>query len=234
MPGYVKVHKENAKRPPNKSKSLVNDDPKQNVVLCDGGMPYFEPPEYDYRDLTWQTVNPNEEEVDEGVNTDEAPAPDLDTPEPPPAGGNTNEPVECPPLNARSIGDISASGKEKIKEYKLTPDGRICETIWEPVPVVEQYLPSIYGNSNNYSNYWCCGDDICPTCQTPSGFSFEGDKTCGKEGSRESEEDSWEEGEGSISSGASIETEGSDCCCEGCSEVEGGVNLSWVSHVYEA
>ena len=32
MPGCVKVHKENAKRPPNKSKSLVNDDPKQNVV----------------------------------------------------------------------------------------------------------------------------------------------------------------------------------------------------------
>ena len=143
MPGCVKVHKENAKRPPNKSKSLVNDDPKQNVVLCDGGMPYFEPPEYDYRDLTWQTVNPNEEEVDEGVNTDEPPAPDLDTPEPPPAGGDTNKPVECPPLNARRVGDISANGKEKIKEYKLTPDGRICETIWEPVPVVEQYLPAM-------------------------------------------------------------------------------------------
>ena len=143
MPGCVKVHKENAKRPPNKSKSLVNDDPKQNVVLCDGGMPYFEPPEYDYRDLTWQTVNPNKEEVDEGVNTDEPPAPDLDTPEPPPAGGNTNEPVECPPLNARRVGDISANGKEMIKEYKLTPDGRICETIWEPVPVVEQYLPAM-------------------------------------------------------------------------------------------
>ena len=143
MPGCVKVHKENAKRPPNKSKSLVNDDPKQNVVLCDGGMPYFEPPEYDYRDLTWQTVNPEKEEVDEGVNTDEPPAPDLDTPEPPPAGGNTNEPVECPPINARRVGDISANGKEKIKEYKLTPDGRICETIWEPVPVVEQYLPAM-------------------------------------------------------------------------------------------
>ena len=88
-------------------------------------------------------IGRNKEEVDEGVNTDEPPAPDLDTPEPPPAGGNTNEPVECPPLNARRIGDISASGKEKIKEYKLTPDGRICETIWEPVPVVEQYLPAM-------------------------------------------------------------------------------------------
>ena len=31
----------------------------------------------------------------------------------------------------------------KIKEYKLTVDGKVCETIWEPVPTVEQYLPSV-------------------------------------------------------------------------------------------
>ena len=143
MPGCVRVHKENAKNPNNKNKQLVNDDPKQNVVLCDNGMPYYQPPEYDYRELSWQTVNPNEEEVDEGVNTDEPPAPDLDTPEPPPAGGNRDEPIECPPLNARRVGDLSTNGKERIKEYKLTPDGRVCETIWEPVPTMDQYLPSI-------------------------------------------------------------------------------------------
>ena len=143
MPGCVRVHKENAKNPNNKNKQLVNDDPKQNVVLCDNGMPYYQPPEYDYRELSWQTVNPNEEEVDEGVNTDEPPAPDLDTPEPPPAGGNRDEPIECPPLNARRVGDLSTNGLERIKEYKLTPDGRVCETIWEPVPTMDQYLPSI-------------------------------------------------------------------------------------------
>ena len=143
MPGCVRVHKENAKNPNNKNKQLVNDDPKQNVVLCDNGMPYYEPPEYDYRDLSWTTVNTNEEEVDEGVNTEEPPAPDLDTPEPPPAGGNTNEPIECPPLNARRVGDLSTNGQERIKEYKLTPDGRVCETIWEPVPTLDQFLPSI-------------------------------------------------------------------------------------------
>ena len=143
MPGCVRVHKENAKNPNNKNKQLVNDDPKQNVVLCDNGMPYYQPPEYDYRELSWQTVNPNEEEVDEGVNTDEPPAPDLDTPEPPPAGGNRDEPIECPPLNARRVGDLSTNGKERIKEYKLTPDGRVCETIWEPVPTMDQYLPAM-------------------------------------------------------------------------------------------
>ena len=66
MPGCVKVHKENAQKDPSRNKMLVNDDPKQNVVLCDNGMPYYEPPDYDYRELTWTTVNTEPEEA-EGV-----------------------------------------------------------------------------------------------------------------------------------------------------------------------
>ena len=143
MPGCVKVHKENAKNPNNKNKQLVNDDPKQNVVLCDGGMPYYEPPDYDYRELSWQTVNPNKEEVDEGVNTDEPPAPDIDTPEPPPTGPNTAGDIECPPPNARRIGDLNQAGTEKVVGYKLSVDKKICITEWEEVPFMEQYLPSV-------------------------------------------------------------------------------------------
>ena len=143
MPGCVKVSKENnTKFEGNKNKMLVNDDPKGNVVLCDAGAPYYEPPDYDYRELTWQTITQPQDEV-EGVDTgDTPPAPDLDTPEPPPTGGGEEE-VECPPINARRIGDLNQEGTEKVKEYKLTPDGKICETIWEPVPVVEQFLPSV-------------------------------------------------------------------------------------------
>ena len=63
MPGCVKVNKENAKNPANKNKQLVNDDPKHNEVLCDGGMPYYEPPEYDARELSWQTVYVEPEEA---------------------------------------------------------------------------------------------------------------------------------------------------------------------------
>jgi len=143
MPGCVKVHKENAKNPKNKNNQLVNDDPKQNVVLCDAGMPYYQPPDYDYRELTWQTIYQEQEQAD-GLDTgDTPPTPDLDTPEPPPAGGNKDEPVECPPKNARRIGDRNQKGDEQVKEYKLTPDGKICETIWEPVPFVDQYLPTV-------------------------------------------------------------------------------------------
>ena len=143
MPGCVKVHKENAKNPNNKSKQLVNDDPKQNVVLCDNGMPYYEPPNYVYRELSWMTVNPNEEEVDEGINTDEPPAPDIDTPEPPPTGPNTASDIECPPPNARRIGDLNQAGTEKVTGYKLSVDKKVCITEWEEIGFAEQYLPSI-------------------------------------------------------------------------------------------
>ena len=142
MPGCVKVHKQNTGRDPSLNKNLVNDDPKGNVVLCDAGMPYYEPPNYDARELTWQTVTPDQEDGDEGVDTGD---PDLSTPETPgaPDTPTTDGPIECPPLNARRIGDRNQKGDEQVKEYKLTPDGKICETIWEPVPAVEQYLPSV-------------------------------------------------------------------------------------------
>ena len=141
MPGCVKVNKENAKNPANKNKQLVNDDPKQNVVLCDGGMPYYEPPEYDARELSWQTVYVEPEEAG-GIDAGEPltpPSPDV---EPPKTPGDNKKEVECPPKNARRIGDRNQKGDEQIKEYKLTPDGLICETIWEPVPTVEQFVPN--------------------------------------------------------------------------------------------
>ena len=56
MPGCVTVHKENAKRDPSRNKMLVNDDPKGQTTVCDAGMPYYQPPDYDYRELSWQTV----------------------------------------------------------------------------------------------------------------------------------------------------------------------------------
>ena len=142
MPGCVKVHKENVKRDPSRNKNLVNDDPKGNVVLCDSGMPYYEPPNYDARELTWQTVYQPQEEVEEGVDVGDVET-DFETPSPPEIPPETAGEVECPPPNARRIGDRNQKGDEQVKEYKLTPDGKICETIWEPVPPVEQFLPTV-------------------------------------------------------------------------------------------
>ena len=142
MPGCVKVHKENAKNPKNKNKMLVDDDPKGNTVLCDAGAPYYEPAEYDYRDLTWQTITQDPPEP-EGIDAGEPPTPEFDTPEPPTTPPQTAEDVECPPPNARRIGDLNQAGTEKVTGYKLTPDGKICETQWEALGFAEQYLPSV-------------------------------------------------------------------------------------------
>ena len=142
MPGCVKVSKENNySSPNNRNKQLVDDDPKGNTVLCDAGAPFYEAANYDARELSWQTVYQNEPEA-EGIDVGEPPTPEVNTPEPPPTN-RPKEEVECPPINARRIGDLNAAGTERVKEYKLTPDKLICETVWEPVPTMEQFVPSI-------------------------------------------------------------------------------------------
>ena len=144
MPGCVKVHKENAKNPKNRNKMLVDNDPKGNTVLCDAGAPYYEPAEYDYRGLTWQDLSPVSDEVPEGVDTGDPPTPEIpDAPSPPESSPETAEDVECPPPNARRIGDLNQAGTEKVVGYELTPDGKICETQWEALGFAEKYLPSV-------------------------------------------------------------------------------------------
>jgi len=144
MPGCVKVHKENVKQG-SRNKMLVDDDPKGNTVLCDAGAPYYTPADYDYRGLTWQTISTESDEAPEGIDTGEPPAPEIpDPPGAPETPGNTAEgPVECPPPNARRIGDLNQAGTEKVTGYKLTPDGKVCETQWETLGFTEQYLPSV-------------------------------------------------------------------------------------------
>ena len=144
MPGCVKVHKENVKQR-SRNKMLVDDDPKGNTVLCDAGAPYYDPVIYDSRELMWRSLNTDSDEVPQGVDTGEPPAPEIPSAPPTPDTnvGGIEKSVECPPVNARRIGDLNQAGTEKIKEYKLTPDGKICETIWEPISIMEQYLPSV-------------------------------------------------------------------------------------------
>ena len=146
MPGCVKMHKENASSG-NKSSSLVNDDPDQNVVLCDGGMPYFEPPDYQADELNWQTVYGEPEEQVSGVDTGEplgAPEADVEPPETP----TEDKEVPCPgPANLR-VGDITQAGDERVTGHQLiedpnNPKAQICETIYESTTAVEKFLPSV-------------------------------------------------------------------------------------------
>ena len=146
MPGCVKVHKENAKTQ-NRNKMLVDDDPKGNTVLCDNGMPYFQPANYDARELTWQTVYQEQPEQEGGVNTgDTGDLTPPETPEPPPQEEPEGDP-DCPgPLSPR-IGSVGPNEKEKVVGHELHPDPnnfnkKICVALYEDIGIVEQYLPS--------------------------------------------------------------------------------------------
>jgi len=145
MPGCVVAHKENTRG--NKNTALVDNDPKGNVVLCDGGMPYYQPPDYQANELTWMTVYGEPEEQPSGVNTgDTGDIGTPDTPAPPPAKGEEGDP-ECPgPLDPR-IGSVGPNEKEKVVGHELQPDPNnanklICVSLYEDIGIVEQYLPS--------------------------------------------------------------------------------------------
>ena len=146
MPGCVQIHKENTGKDPSQNKMLVNDDPKGNVVLCDSGMPSYQPPEYDARELSWQTVYMEQEEEPEGVKTDTGDVEPPSTPDPPPTEEPEGDP-ECPgPLEPR-IGSVGPNEKEKVVGHELQPDPnnlnkKICVSLYEDIGVVEQYLPS--------------------------------------------------------------------------------------------
>ena len=141
MPGCVKVHKENVKQR-SKNKMLVNDDPKGNTVLCDAGAPYYQPVDYQSQGLTWTTVVPEEPEPD-GIDNNQTP--DVPTPELPGAPTippTTAEEKECPGPKDLRVGDYSTSGDEKVVGHEWNADQTICIVQWEPVGVVEKYLPS--------------------------------------------------------------------------------------------
>ena len=147
IPGCVSVHKENAVNR-NKNKQLVNDDPKGQTTLCDGGAPYYTAPEYDARELTWQTVYQEQEEIDEGVPV-EPDTSGLETPEPPTTPEEKQEDPDCPPPNSMRIGDTNTAQTEKVSGYELqidknNPNGpKICVTLWEDIGTVEKMLPSV-------------------------------------------------------------------------------------------
>ena len=150
MPGCVETNKENLEKPPNQIQSLVNDDPKQNVVLCDGEMPAYNPINYDPRKLRIEDLTPpKEEEKYEHIkyngdgNFGGAAEAVPDTPQ-----TETEEDPPCPGPNAPRIGDVAQNKIEKVSGFELqvdprNPDGvKICVVLYEDIGFTEQYLPS--------------------------------------------------------------------------------------------
>ena len=152
MPGCVEVNKENLERPPNKNESLVNDDPSQNMVLCDGHMPSYRPINYDPRKLRLEDLTPpkEEEQYQHRGRYDGSDGGGLGAGTEPP-DTKQPDPVEdppCPGPNAPRIGDVAQNQIEKVSGFELqrdprNPDGvKICVTLYENIGTTEQFLPA--------------------------------------------------------------------------------------------
>ena len=151
MPGCVETNKENLEKPPNQNQSLVNDDPKQNVVLCDGEMPAYNPINYDPRKLRIEDLTPPKEEEKyehikyNGEGNGFGGAAEA-APETPPT--KTEEDPPCPGPNAPRIGDVAQNKIEKVSGFELqvdprNPDGvKICVVLYEDIGAAEQFLPA--------------------------------------------------------------------------------------------
>ena len=135
MPGCVRARIGNGQ-----GVEVFEDDPKGNVVLCDGGLPVFEAPDYRPNEFTYiKPVLPKIKEPEVA-----APAQNSLPKQPALASGNSKMPPDppCPPFGSKEIGSFNKLGTKVLAGYKLQ-DGK-CMKIWDPVPigqVINNYVP---------------------------------------------------------------------------------------------
>ena len=140
IPGCVKAHKDNKRHKTGIpiDKDLVENDSKNAMTLCpDGSYPSYDAMNYEPEQLV-MTYEQKPPVV--------PPPPDanLDTPEAPNIP-KTDKEVECPGAQSLRIGTIGPSEKEKVVGHELKENAQgvvVCVEIYEPINIVEQYLPS--------------------------------------------------------------------------------------------
>lgn len=125
-----------ARRSTYENEALVNNDPKGNVVLCEGNVPSFTPMDFTPNDFTYVESDLKQEQEEE--------LPQPVTPEIP-TDKKEEEIffVDCPGVKDQRVGDFRNEKRlERVKTHERSENGRECITIYEPVTFVEQYLPS--------------------------------------------------------------------------------------------
>ena len=136
MPGCVKAHQDNQMHALGlpKDKNLVDQDPDRAMILCDAQVPSYDAMNYEPEQL----IITREAEV-----PPVAPPPEVEPPEVPPTGDlGKKEDVPCPGPGNLRVGDLTQSGDERVVGHKLSEDGKVCETIYEPTTAVEKFIPS--------------------------------------------------------------------------------------------
>ena len=132
VPGCVKYNPANKK-----SQKLLEED-DQNIILCDGATPSFEPLNYEPENLIY--VKPEPVPV-------VPPPPDIGSTTPPlneiPKIPNQKT-VPCPGPNDLRVGDIrNGEAREIVVSHSLSSDGKTCITNYEPTTPIQKYIPSV-------------------------------------------------------------------------------------------
>ena len=137
IPGCVTMHKDNEDKITGLpfDKDLVNQDPKGTTTLC----PHGEYPSYEAMEYTPEQLIIQREIPPPPVE----PPPEIEPPEIPDTGDlGKKEDVPCPGPGNLRVGDITQSGDERVVGHKLSDDGKVCETLYEPTTAIEKFIPS--------------------------------------------------------------------------------------------
>jgi hypothetical protein len=123
------------------NQEAYSNDPRGNVVICDGTMPSFKPLDFTSNTAGFQEAKPPKLDLDTEKPADEPNQPDKISPKP---GAVPDIPkvateIPCPPPDAIPLGAKNKSQTAVIIGYKEI-DGR-CEAIYEPLGI-----PTIIGN----------------------------------------------------------------------------------------
>ena len=134
VPGCVEAHESN-----NKSKTIGEDDPKGIVVYCDGGMPSFDPIQYEPENMviTTPAVVPKTETPEPDIPE----SPKIETPKTPPP--KTVE-IECPTKVQQAqepVGTYVNGFREIVTGYELID--KTCIQITEKVPLPTQIVAGL-------------------------------------------------------------------------------------------
>ena len=137
IPGCVEMHQDNkdhvSKLP--FDKDLVNQDEKGTTTLC----PHGEYPSYEAMEYTPEQLIIQREIPPPPVEQ----PPEIEAPEIPDTGDlGKKEDVPCPGPGNLRVGDITQSGDERVVGHKLSDDGKLCETLYEPTTPIEKFIPS--------------------------------------------------------------------------------------------
>ena len=133
MPGCVEAHAENKK---GKNDNLTGDDPKGAKIFCDGGMPSFNP------------INYNPEPEKTNIRPSELPkipppkpeAPDTSVPKIP----KTEAPMPECPTRAQQLKDPVGKiveGNKKLVKYEMV--GKECLPVFEELSIPDQIVQNI-------------------------------------------------------------------------------------------